>query len=49
MVKIQAGTSLFTGRGVSTDIIKASIKAYLNAINKWDRARERTSPAKTEL
>ena len=49
MVKIQAGTSLFTGRGVSTDIIKASIKAYLNAINKWDRAREHTSPAKTEL
>ncbi len=37
-VKIRAGDSLFTGRGVSTDIIKASIKAYLNAINKWDRA-----------
>lgn len=39
IVKIQAGTSLFTGRGVSTDIIKASIKAYLNAINKWDRTK----------
>ncbi len=37
-VKIRAGDSIFTGRGVSTDIIKASIKAYLNAINKWDRA-----------
>lgn len=39
-VKIKDGDSLFTGRGVSTDIIKASIKAYLNAINKWDKTRE---------
>jgi len=38
-VKIKEGASVFTGRGVSTDIIKSSIKAYLNAINKWDRAR----------
>lgn len=36
-VKISAGELTFTGRGVSTDIIKASIKAYLNAINKWKR------------
>ncbi len=49
IVKIQAGTSLFTGRGVSTDIIKASIKAYLNAINKWDRARGTSSRPATEL
>ena len=49
IVKIKAGASLFTGRGVSTDIIKASIKAYLNAINKWDKARERTAPADTAL
>ena len=50
IVKIQAGTSLFTGRGVSTDIIKSSIKAYLNAINKWDRAKEKpSSAAKTAL
>ena len=34
IVKIKSGESVFTGRGVSTDIIKASIKAYLNAINK---------------
>lgn len=36
-VKIKAGGTTFTGRGVSTDIIKASIKAYLNAVNKWKR------------
>ena len=34
IVKIKSGESVFTGRGVSTDIIKASIKSYLNAINK---------------
>ena len=36
-VKIKAGDATYTGRGVSTDIIKASIKAYLGAINKWKR------------
>ncbi|MBO7403435.1 MAG: 2-isopropylmalate synthase [Clostridia bacterium] len=34
----ESGT-IFTGRGVSTDVIKASIKAYLGAINKWERMR----------
>lgn len=34
-VKIKAKDVIYTGRGVSTDIIKASIKAYLGAINKW--------------
>ncbi|MBQ7475499.1 MAG: 2-isopropylmalate synthase [Clostridia bacterium] len=41
-VKIRADGAIFTGRGVSTDIIKASIKAYLNAINKRIAANERT-------
>lgn len=36
-VKIKAGDVTFTGRGVSTDVIKASIKAYLGAINKWKK------------
>lgn len=36
-VKIKAGEATYTGRGVSTDIIKASIKAYLGAINKWKK------------
>lgn len=38
-VKISSGHGAFTGRGVSTDVIKASIKAYVNAINKWTRAK----------
>ena len=38
-VKITSNNGSFTGRGVSTDVIKASIKAYVNAINKWTRAK----------
>lgn len=34
VVKIENGTRQITGRGLSTDIIESSIKAYLNAINK---------------
>ena len=31
----------FTGRGVSTDIIEASAKAYVDAINVWCAAKDR--------
>ena len=34
IVKLKAGGSTVTGRGLSTDIIEASIKAYLNGVNK---------------
>ncbi|HOB08245.1 MAG: 2-isopropylmalate synthase [Limnochordia bacterium] len=34
IVKISKNGHLYTGRGLSTDIIEASVKAYLNAINK---------------
>lgn len=33
-ISLEIGGSEFMGRGVSTDIIEASAKAYLNAINK---------------
>lgn len=29
------GSDIVTGRGVSTDVIEASIKAYINGINKY--------------
>ncbi|MCQ2423698.1 MAG: 2-isopropylmalate synthase [Clostridia bacterium] len=38
-VRVTCGESSYTGRGVSTDIIKASLKAYLNAVNKWLASR----------
>jgi len=34
LVRIENENGQYTGRGVSTDIIEASIKAYLNAVNK---------------
>ena len=34
VVKLRAGSKLYSGKGISTDIIGASIRAYLNAINK---------------
>ena len=34
LVKLRHGGKLFSGRGLSTDIIGASIRAYLSAVNK---------------
>ncbi len=34
LVKLRAGGKLYAGNGISTDIIGASIRAYLNAVNK---------------
>lgn len=33
-VKVESKGKIFSGRGASTDIIEASIKAYINAVNK---------------
>ena len=34
LVKLRSGGKLYSGKGISTDIIGASIRAYLNALNK---------------
>jgi 2-isopropylmalate synthase len=34
LVRLREGGKLYSGRGISTDIIGASIHAYLNALNK---------------
>jgi 2-isopropylmalate synthase len=34
VVKIKAGETVVTGRGLSTNIIESSILAYLNGVNK---------------
>lgn len=34
VVKIRNNGRLFTGRGLSTDVVEASIEAYVNAVNK---------------
>ena len=33
-VKVQAGEYTYNGKGVSTDVVEASIKAFIDAINK---------------
>jgi 2-isopropylmalate synthase len=38
-VRIEEGGMIILGRGASTDIIEASAKAYLNALNKLSRAK----------
>ncbi len=34
IVKLRSGGKLYSGNGISTDIIAASIRAYINAVNK---------------
>ncbi len=34
VVKVRWNDRLFTGRGLSTDVVEASIRAYVNALNK---------------
>lgn len=44
IVRVKVDDRIYVGRGVSTDIIEASVKAYVNAINKadYDRIRGET-------
>lgn len=39
--KVKVGERIYIGRGVSTDVIEASVRAYINAMNKaaYDRDR----------
>ena len=34
IVKLRSGGKLYSGNGISTDIIGAAIKAYIAAVNK---------------
>lgn len=47
VVKVQFNGEIITGRGASTDVIEASAKAYLNAVNKVAYRKERR-PQKVE-
>ena len=40
VVKVSAGGESFTGTGISTDVVEASIRAYINGINKILEAAE---------
>ena len=34
VVRLRADGKIYSGRGISTDVIGSSIRAYLNAVNK---------------
>ena len=47
-MKLSAGGATFTGRGLSTDIIEASILAYIEAANKLQQSPLAAEQAKEE-
>jgi 2-isopropylmalate synthase len=36
IVRLGVGDKIYSGNGISTDIIGASLRAYLNAVNKYE-------------
>ena len=34
LIRLRAGGKLYSGNGLSTDIVGAAIRAYINALNK---------------
>jgi 2-isopropylmalate synthase len=48
VVQLEAGGTKVSGRGVSTDVVEASARAFLNAVNRLGRAR-RTPERQTEI
>ena len=43
-VRLSKGGRIVNGQGADTDIVVASAKAYLNALNKLDTEGERAHP-----
>jgi len=48
VVHLEADGAKVSGRGVATDVVEASARAYLNAVNKVVRMRERGEAAPTD-
>ena len=49
VVRLQKGERIFTGRGSSTDVLLASVKAYVHAINKVLMAKDINKRIKPNL
>jgi 2-isopropylmalate synthase len=47
-LRVRIGGKSFTGRGGSTDVVDAAVRAYLHAINKAEHARELEAQALEE-
>jgi 2-isopropylmalate synthase len=48
-LRIAIGERSFTGRSVSTDIVEASARAYLSAINKYLAVKESVKPPQVDV
>jgi 2-isopropylmalate synthase len=48
IIQLEADGVKVSGRGLSTDVVEASARAYLNAVNKVRRLRSRTDGTTTE-
>jgi 2-isopropylmalate synthase len=49
VIQLDADGVKVSGRGVSTDVVEASARAYLNAVNKVVRLRERPDAREIEI
>ena len=47
MIQLEVDGVKASGRGVATDVVEASARAYLNAVNKIVRLRERPTRARS--
>jgi len=43
-VRLQEGDRVVNGQGADTDIVVASVKAYVNGLNKLQSGQKRTNP-----
>ena len=48
VIQLESDGVKASGRGVSTDVVEASARAYLSAVNKIVRLRERPDPRAVE-
>jgi 2-isopropylmalate synthase len=48
VIQLESGGTKASGRGVATDVVEASARAYLNAVNKIVRLREHPDPRAVE-
>ena len=49
VIQLEQNGSRVSGRGVSTDVVEASARAYLSAINRLARAKERSTSSTPEI
>ena len=49
VVQLDADGAKVSGRGVSTDVVEASARAYLSAVNKLVRLRDQAQPREREV